>query len=71
MSNNRFPDMALLALAGTVIVDINNASAKVDVHACRCKSEKGDEAPECRYHQKAYRSICPSEWVSAGLYCAI
>lgn len=34
--------------------------------ACRCKSEKGEDSPECRHHQKAYRSICPSEWVCAS-----
>lgn len=35
--------------------------------ACRCTSEKGEDSPECRHHQKAYRSICPSEWVCASL----
>ena len=31
---------------------------------CRCTAEKGDDNAECKVHQKAYRSICPSEWVS-------
>ena len=30
---------------------------------CRCIAEKGEDEPECQFYQRAYRSICPSEWV--------
>jgi cytochrome c oxidase subunit 6b len=33
----------------------------------KCKAEKGEEDPECKYYQKAYRSICPVEWVGSRL----
>ena len=29
----------------------------------RCAAEKDPESNECRFYQKAYRSLCPSEWV--------
>ncbi|DBA93962.1 TPA: hypothetical protein ACH3X1_001620 [Trebouxia sp. C0004] len=29
----------------------------------KCTAEKGDDSSECKFHQKAYRSICPSEWL--------
>lgn len=29
----------------------------------RCVAEKGEDAPECNFYQRAYRSLCPSEWV--------
>ena len=30
----------------------------------RCIAEKDEDSPDCKFYQKAYRSICPSEWVS-------
>jgi cytochrome c oxidase subunit 6b len=29
----------------------------------RCTAEKGEDSPDCSFFQRAYRSICPSEWV--------
>ncbi|KAL0048000.1 hypothetical protein WJX82_005346 [Trebouxia sp. C0006] len=29
----------------------------------KCTAEKGDDSSDCKFHQKAYRSICPSEWL--------
>ena len=30
----------------------------------KCIADKDEDAPDCKFYQKAYRSICPSEWVS-------
>lgn len=30
----------------------------------RCLYERGEEHPRCQFYQKAYQSLCPSEWVS-------
>eukprot|EP00884_Botryococcus_braunii_P023131 jgi/Botrbrau1/9501/Bobra.0252s0116.1 len=30
----------------------------------KCKAEKGEDDPQCLYYQKAYRSLCPSEWLT-------
>ena len=30
----------------------------------RCVAQKGEGAAECEAYQRAYRSICPSEWVA-------
>jgi hypothetical protein len=30
---------------------------------CRCASEKGDDARECKKYAKYYRSLCPGDWV--------
>ena len=29
----------------------------------RCAAEKDPESNECKFYQKAYRSLCPAEWV--------
>ena len=29
----------------------------------KCIAEKDEDSPDCKFYQKAYRSICPSEWV--------
>merc|ERR1712157_620731 len=29
----------------------------------KCASEKGEDAEDCAFFQKAYRSMCPSIWV--------
>lgn len=29
----------------------------------KCAKEKGDDNPDCTFFQKAYRSICPGDWV--------
>ncbi|KAK9806378.1 hypothetical protein WJX72_012189 [[Myrmecia] bisecta] len=29
----------------------------------KCKGLKDESDPECEFYQKAYRSICPNEWV--------
>ena len=29
----------------------------------KCKAVKSEEDPECRAHQRAYRSLCPGDWV--------
>lgn len=29
----------------------------------RCVAQKGEDDPECSVFQRAYRSICPSEWL--------
>ncbi len=29
----------------------------------RCVAQKGEEDPECSVFQRAYRSICPGEWL--------
>ncbi len=29
----------------------------------RCKSQKGEEDPQCEFYKKAYRSLCPNDWV--------
>ena len=31
----------------------------------KCIAEHDEESPDCKFYQKAYRSICPSEWVRA------
>ena len=28
-------------------------------NSCRCKGQKGEDDAECKFYQKAYRSICP------------
>ena len=30
----------------------------------RCVAQKGEGAPECEAYQKAYRSLCPAEWLA-------
>ena len=40
----------------------------------KCAKEKGEDASECSFFQKAYRSICPGDWVERhvvipGFYC--
>lgn len=30
----------------------------------RCVKERGEDAEECKFYQKAYRSLCPDQWVS-------
>lgn len=44
MSNNCFPDMALLALAGTV-VNVNGAGAKSGVHMHAGANSKREKRP--------------------------
>ena len=29
----------------------------------RCVAQKGEGADECRVFQRAYRSLCPGEWL--------
>ncbi len=29
----------------------------------RCVAQKGEDDPECSVFQRAYRSICPSDWL--------
>lgn len=29
----------------------------------RCAKENGDDAPECTFFQKAYRALCPGDWI--------
>ena len=29
----------------------------------KCIADKDEDSPDCKFYQKAYRSICPSEWV--------
>lgn len=31
----------------------------------RCKANRGEDDDECKFHQKAYRAICPGDWVDA------
>ena len=33
------------------------------VSLARCKANKSEDDAECKRHQRAYRSICPGEWV--------
>ena len=37
----------------------------------KCIQEKEESSPDCMFYQKAYRSLCPSEWVrhSVSLSC--
>ena len=30
---------------------------------CRCAADKGEDAEECKFFQRSYRSLCPGEWV--------
>ena len=36
--------------------------------APRCKSQKGEEDPQCEFYKKAYRSLCPTDWVRCMLH---
>ncbi|KAL0053564.1 hypothetical protein WJX82_007575 [Trebouxia sp. C0006] len=36
-----------------------------EYHRCIGPDDKGEEDPECKMYQKAYRSICPMEWVNS------
>ena len=36
-----------------------------EYHRCIGVDEKGEEDPECKMYQRAYRSICPMEWVNS------
>lgn len=29
----------------------------------KCAKEKGDDAEECSFFQRAYRAICPGDWI--------
>jgi cytochrome c oxidase subunit 6b len=31
--------------------------------AFRCRAERGEDAPECAAFTRAYRSVCPQEWL--------
>ena len=31
------------------------------LNLCRCKGQKGEDDAECKFYQKAYRSICPGK----------
>ncbi|KAK9800342.1 hypothetical protein WJX73_006356 [Symbiochloris irregularis] len=31
----------------------------------KCKAQKDEADPECKFYQKAYRSLCPGEWVDS------
>jgi len=35
----------------------------------KCIADKDEDAPDCKFYQKAYRSICPSEWVRGAALC--
>jgi hypothetical protein len=35
-------------------------------HDCRCAFERSEEEERCQFYKRAYESVCPSEWVSAG-----
>ena len=41
---------------------------------CRCTANKSEDDPDCKRHARAYRAICPGEWVcpalAAALHCA-
>mmetsp|Transcript_9288 Transcript_9288/g.22382 ORF Transcript_9288/g.22382 Transcript_9288/m.22382 type:complete len:120 (-) Transcript_9288:161-520(-) len=30
----------------------------------KCIKEKGEEAEDCKFYQKAYRTLCPDEWIA-------
>eukprot|EP00216_Chloropicon_sp_CCMP2111_P003740 CAMPEP_0198234464 /NCGR_PEP_ID=MMETSP1446-20131203/478_1 /TAXON_ID=1461542 ORGANISM="Unidentified sp, Strain CCMP2111" /NCGR_SAMPLE_ID=MMETSP1446 /ASSEMBLY_ACC=CAM_ASM_001112 /LENGTH=111 /DNA_ID=CAMNT_0043915249 /DNA_START=71 /DNA_END=406 /DNA_ORIENTATION=- len=30
----------------------------------KCAAEKGEDAEDCKFYQRAYRSLCPGDWVS-------
>lgn len=36
-----------------------------EYHRCIGVDEKGEDDPECKMYQRAYRSICPMEWVNS------
>ena len=36
-----------------------------EYHRCIGVDEKGEDDPECKSYQRAYRSICPMEWVNS------
>lgn len=36
-----------------------------EYHRCIGVDEKGEDDPECKTYQRAYRSICPMEWVNS------
>ncbi len=36
----------------------------------RCLYERGEEHPRCQFYQKAYQSMCPTEWVSKRMGAA-
>ena len=29
----------------------------------KCKALKDEDDPECKMHQRAYRTLCPGDWV--------
>ena len=31
----------------------------------RCKELKGEEDDECKFYQRAYRALCPGDWIDA------
>ena len=34
------------------------------LEAHRCRAQRGDDAPECAAFTRAYRSVCPQEWIA-------
>ena len=36
-----------------------------EYHRCVGVDDKGEDDPECKSYQRAYRSICPMEWVNS------
>lgn len=36
-----------------------------EYHRCIGPDDKGEDDPECKMYQRAYRSICPMEWVNS------
>ena len=45
-------------------------SPHAPARAPRCKSQKGEEDPQCEFYKKAYRSLCPNDWVRCSGHLA-
>ena len=41
----------------------SRAPRGVRLFCCRCAADKGEDAEECKFFQRSYRSLCPGEWV--------
>ena len=57
------PDTCVGLLARAPFVQPRQALRNSAVSPGRCKSQKSEDDPQCLFFKKAYRSLCPGDWV--------
>ena len=51
-------------MTGSTVVSLPMVLCRYsEYHRCITVEGKSEDDPECKFYQRAYRSMCPSEWV--------